>query len=318
MGTLATEVKWRACLRFLNMGSLVAPMTFEKRDGCMKKINALEAFVIALSMLAAPLLAHANGDGQFIIRCSYDHSLPDDPIVFPQLPAASHLHDFLGALTTNAFSSYASMRAGGTNCSTPDDTAGYWTPALYRNGVLIEPRGTGPTGINVRPKIYYSNTNLLLGTRVEPLPADLRIIAGNGHAASPSENPKLGKEIYWGCSDNSTSKLIAPPASCATGIISLHVGFPNCWDGVLTHKNDTAHLAYPSGGVCKAPFIRPLPRVILRWEYPVGINTGIIALSSGPTYTAHGDFWNTWNQERLNSLNESCINKNVRCGTLTK
>ncbi len=163
----------------------------------------------------------------------------------------------------------------------------------------------------------YRANNLVPGTKVMPFPADLRMVAGNSMATSATQNPKLGKEIYWGCSDNSTGKLIAPPPSCATGIVTLHVGFPNCWDGVLTHSNDTAHLAYPKSGYCPSGFPRALPRVIERWEYPVGTRTGTVTLSSGAPYTAHGDFWNTWNQTRLVSLVAYCLNKNIDCGKPT-
>ena len=139
------------------------------------------------------------------------------------------------------------------------------------------------------------------------------MVAGNAHATTPSQNPDLGEEIYWGCSDNSVGgKPTAPPA-CASGIVSLHVGFPNCWDGVLTHVDDTAHLRHPVGYRCPAGFSHALPRLILRTEYPVG-HGGRITLSSGPTFTAHGDFWNTWDQEKLAALVDRCLNAGRDCG----
>jgi hypothetical protein len=49
----------------------------------------------------------------------------DDPIVFPGQPGASHMHDFFGNETTNAYSTQSSMLAGATNCRIPSDTAGY-------------------------------------------------------------------------------------------------------------------------------------------------------------------------------------------------
>jgi hypothetical protein len=263
------------------------------------------------------LFGEAWADGSFIVVCGYSHSRADDPIIFPRSPGASHLHDFIGAKDTNAFSTLASMLAGGTACKLSADTAGAWTPALYRNGVQVDPTGTGPDGRKVRTQIYYNRSNLASGTRVRVPPPDLRIVAGNGHAMSEADNPKLGKEIYWGCSDNSVGgKPKAPPPSCPTGIISLHVGFPNCWDGVLTGTNDTEHLRYPSGGVCPDTHPIALPRIILRWEYPVGYETGDIMLSSGPPYTAHGDFWQTWNQDFLTWFVLGCINAGVDCGKL--
>ncbi len=238
----------------------------------------------------------------------------DDPIVHQGHQNMSHLHDFIGGRNAQANSTYASMQAGGTSCKTAGDTAGYWTPALYRNGVKVDPRGVSETGQKVRMRIYYNRSNLKKGTQVMVPPADLRMIAGNSHATSSTDNPKLGREIYWGCSDNSTGKMTEPPTSCATGIISLHVGFPNCWDGVLTHDDDTTHLTYPKSGVCRPPFVHPLPRIIMRWEYPVGTSTGAVLLSSGQTFTMHGDYWNTWDQAALTDLVQSCINADVSCG----
>ena len=277
--------------------------------------GVLPLLVISFVMVtASPASASSPG---WLNKCSYVRSLPDDPIVVPKLSGASHLHDFFGAKTTNAFSTYASEQAGGTSCTLATDTAGYWTPALYRNGLRVPPTGSY-AGRSVREQIYYRDNNLNPGTKIEPFPADLRMVAGNGHAVTAAENPKLGKEIYWGCSDNSTSgKPMTPPLSCSTGIISLHVGFPNCWDGVLTHVNDTAHVVYPKSGVCPVGYPHALPRVIIRWEFPVGTTTGNITLSSGPSFTAHADFWNTWNQARLNSLVATCLNTDRDCGTPT-
>jgi len=321
-------------------------------------------------VLAAVPAAHAKPNGRFLVQCGYSHSRHDDPIVRPRQPGRSHLHDFVGNTTTNAFSTYASMTgaprsprsastparsgaAGGagafevyrlflqavqgafaspasappaalasplaavgppgaaTRCRVSSgDTASYWTPAVLRNGVRVKPAGP-----RTRQQIYYDRSNLRPGTRVGVIPADLRVKAGVSTARTLGQNPEVGHEIYWGCSDNSTrGKPKVPPAHCRTGIISLHVGFPNCWDGVLTHVDDTAHLAYPKQGRCLAPFTRPLPRVILRWEYRVGRNTGLITLSSGSLATVHGDFWNTWQQPALARLVNRCINVGRDCG----
>jgi hypothetical protein len=250
-------------------------------------------------------------------KCGYTHSSMDDPIVYPRQPGASHLHDFLGNRSADAGSTLASMRAAGTTCTLKTDTAGYWAPALYRNGARVLPGGSW-AGRATRQQIYYRDDNVAPGTHIHTIPVDLRLVAGVSHAMNAAENPELGKEIYWGCSDNSTGKLVAPPASCSSGIISLHIGFPNCWDGVKTHANDTAHVVYPHSYKCPASHPTALPRVIIRLEYPVGTTTGTIKLASGPTYTVHGDFWNTWNQIRLNRLVADCLNADKDCGTPTR
>jgi hypothetical protein len=292
------------------------PVSLRQRRALRRHHAALcvgAASVALVGTLVVPAgIASAEGSAGWLVTCTARHSRADDPIVHPGEPGASHRHDFVGNPLTNAFSTYASqVAASPSGCSTPADTAGYWTPSLYRNGVKINPGSRGS-----RDQIYYRSDNLARGTKVEPFPRDFRMIAGNAMAMSRSDSPKLGKELYWGCSDNSTGKLAAPPASCATGIISLHLGFPNCWDGVRTHTNDTPHLRYPSSGLCPAGFTHKLPRVVLRWEYPVGTKTGRITLASGPSYTVHADFWNTWHQRRLTSLVTNCLDAFVDCGTL--
>jgi hypothetical protein len=306
LSTAATASDWRA------------PQHRHPRRPSFGVLASLAIVLLGIAGLASSILpvsgkAAASGSPGWLVSCTTVHSRADDPIVHPGMAGMSHMHDFIGNPTTTATSTYTSMTAATTSgCALPADKAGYWVPALYRNGVKIAPSGTG-----LREQIYYRDNDLKVGTKIEPFPADFRMITGNAMATSVADSPKLGKEIYWGCSDNSESGKPIAPVNCATGIISLHVGFPNCWDGVLTHSNDTAHVRWPSSGVCPAGYTHALPRVIERWEYRVGTSSSGITLASGPTYTAHADFWNSWNQTRLNSLVANCLNADVDCGKPT-
>jgi hypothetical protein len=269
---------------------------------------------VAAMVMVAGSAAHAASGG-WLDRSidhgasTYTQSLMDDPIVFPNKPGASHMHDFF-CTKPNAFSTYSEISRGPTVC--PNDTGSYWAPSLYRNGVQVKP--IQPSGWYVRQQIYYRGDNVSYKT-LTSFPPDLRMLAGNSHATGPAQNSKLGKEIYWGCSDNSEPTKEIAPINCSTGIISLHIGFPNCWDGVLTHVNDTSHVVYPSSGTCPASNPIALPRLIMRIEYPVGTNSSGITLASGPAYTAHADFWNTWDQPNLKYLVNSCLNQAINCGT---
>src|SRR6185369_4163416 len=96
--------------------------------------------VVLLGLSVPP--ARAAQTGQFVLRCPYSHSLPDDPIVFPGQPGVSHLHDFLGNTSTDAFSTYGSMTLSSATTTCPPttgDTSGYWIMALFKNGVQVEP-----------------------------------------------------------------------------------------------------------------------------------------------------------------------------------
>lgn len=270
----------------------------------MRRIGFITLMVLLSSVLYFQL-ASGGSSGEWINKCAYSHTNHDDPIIYPGQVGASHEHDYLGADDTNANSTVRSMRRGGTTCTLKADTAGYWFPSFYVGGVHSLP--------TEKEEIYYKDDNLNSGTPITTFPRGFKLVAGNSHATSVSDNPKLGSELYFGCSDNSTGKLTSPP-KCSTGIISVHIGFPNCWTGVNAPGNDTGELVYPSGGKCPSDHPVALPRVIIRLEIPATSTN--IALSSGPTYTLHGDFWQTWHQRKLNQLVATCLNQDTDCGVL--
>lgn len=238
----------------------------------------------------------------WIVLCPYSHSLPDDPIVFPNRPGASHLHDFFGNISTNASSTYSSMRGAPTTCGLKDDTGGYWVPALSNNGKRVLASGK-------RQKFYYRKR--VKGV-VESFPPDFRMIAGNSKAVSEAGNPQLGKGIYYGCSDNSSPGSLRKPRACSTGIMSLHVEFPNCWDGISLPEGSQGHMVYARGN-CPATHPHKFASLIFRFEYPIGKGPQNITLDSGAYYTAHGDFWNTWSQFKLEQLTRDCLSANKNC-----
>ncbi len=253
------------------------------------------------------------------VSCPFSHQLSDDPIVAFGRPGSSHAHDFLGATTVNAFSTTATMQnpAAGTTCAAKDDKSGYWVPTLYKDGAAVHPTHgvRGPTGVKSRQTMYYRNPT---GRRLHAFPAGLRMLSGNPAATSVKENPALGHDIWWGCSDNSISeKLVAPPKSCPRGMITVHIHFPNCWDGVhLDSPDHRSHVAFASGGKCPAGHPVIMPRLTIRNEYIVGTTTGRITLAGGDTFTIHGDFWNQWNQPALEKLVDDCFNRGRDCGKL--
>ncbi len=269
-------------------------------------VLALCAIVLAL---LAPPTATAAGGGNFVVSCRYSHTLPDDPIVFPGQPGASHLHDFFGNITTNATSTVESMLAGMAKCKDENDTAGYWAPTGYLNGVQITPRVM---------RIYYLDQP---NQTVETIPPGLEMIGGNKEATSPAENP----HVHWSC--GATRDVRTPrmdqPYDCTPwagyrfvdGVVGV-VDMPNCWDGLglrpenVTYKVDVA---------CPAGFPHVLPRLSQRVHFgimnPLNPDGSVaLSLASGPYYTLHSDFWNTWQQERLDQLVENCLVANVHCG----
>ncbi len=247
-----------------------------------------------------------------MLRCEYSHTLMDDPIVAPGQPGASHSHDFFGNRTVDAFSTVDSMLEGATTCRVPSDTAGYWTPTVSLGSEQIQPSVM---------RIYYLGT---AGRDVETIPAGLQMIGGSKVATAPEENP----HVRWSCGETKGVKTprSSIPYDCTwwasqypfvDGLIAM-VDLPNCWDGVgLTPDSVT----YPVGGVCPAGFGHVLPRISERVHYGIMNPTNpdgsvALTLSSGPYWTFHADFWNTWQQERLDQFVSDCIDAHVHCGSV--
>jgi hypothetical protein len=256
-------------------------------------------------------IMHAASSG-WIVSCNYSHSLNDDPIVFPGQPGASHLHDFVGATTTDRSSTAASLQAGGTTCLMPADKSAYWVPALYEDGVRVLPAATSKNAL-----FYYRRKGAPSGTMVQPFPRGLKMIIGNAKAKSPQENPQLGNDIFFKCGPGSNVNLPAPPTQCASGILDLSLTFPNCWDGVhLDSPDHRSHMAYPVSGRCPKSHPVVVPRIQSFFRYKVGTDPiGKITLASGPYYTAHQDFFNAWDPAVLQTLVTKCLNTPVDCGT---
>ncbi|KPC91335.1 hypothetical protein ADL27_30875, partial [Streptomyces sp. NRRL F-6602] len=79
---------------------------------------------------------------EFQANCSVTHTAPDDPIVFPNLPGASHMHSFFGSHATNAHTTVNELLGAASTCSPSIDTSSYWVPTLYVNDQPVEPTGT--------------------------------------------------------------------------------------------------------------------------------------------------------------------------------
>ena len=111
------------------------------------------AAVLAASMItvagqanAADTLLSQGKTGQNVVRvaefladCPFSHRLPDDPIIFPNLPGASHMHSFFGATNTDAYSTVDTLLNANSNCNPSVDKSSYWIPTLYRDNVPVEP-----------------------------------------------------------------------------------------------------------------------------------------------------------------------------------
>jgi len=262
------------------------------------------AAVVALAALAATgteaSAVSSDHGASFAVRCDFSHRLSDDPIVHPGMPGMAHSHDFFGNTTTDAYSTYASLRAGGTTCTRfEEDTAAYWLPTVSWDG----------TPLDSNRAVFYYRTGGKNYEKVKPFPAKLKIIAGNP------------EHVYWRCGrldDGGGSQ--SPPTQCDSGELGVRVVFPDCLavdrkgKPRLDSADHRSHMAYSrpvAGGWDRCPRSRPMPvpSLTVNATYPIPTTPGEVTLSSGDASTMHADFFNAWNQEALRRLVVHCINK---------
>jgi hypothetical protein len=237
---------------------------------------------------------------RFVTRCTFSHRAANDPIVFYGRPGASHLHDFFGNRTTNAFSKLKTMKKGTTTCKNLKDLSGYWTPSLRVNGALVTPN---------RMSAYYQSAGKPHASIV-PQPKGLKIVAGSAAATQPQ-----GLKITsWDCADDNTIPASVTPPTCPLGTLALHVNFPDCWDGRnLDSPDHKSHMAYTGKGkVCPPTHPVMLPRLRVNVRYPT---TGgpTTELASMGVYSGHADFFNVWKPGELKRLVRTCINAGITC-----
>jgi hypothetical protein len=237
----------------------------------------------------------------FVETCRFSHRAPDDPIVFPGKPGASHDHTFVGSNSTNAFSTFGSLVSSGTSCLRAQDTAAYWMPTLYR--------GTAPV-LPVVASVYYRRATL---APVQTFPNGFEMIAGDSKAMSPQSL----RITFWNCG---VTAGVAPSSSVPTcpdarGFgLRLHVRFPSCWDGrSLDSPDHRSHMAYATLGECPADHPVPLPAIELIYRYPTLGGPGF-TLSSMGQFSGHADFFNGWRPGALRKLVEGCLDALVHCG----
>ena len=169
-------------------------------------------------------------------------------------------------------------------------------------------------------RIYYLGPAF---GRVETIPAGLQMVGGNKEAQSAAENP----HVSWSCGQTKSVKTPREdtPYDCTPwagygfvdGIVAA-IDFPSCWNGTGLRPED---VTYPIGGSCPAGFGHTIPKLSERVHYGVmnpmaPDGTLAFELSSGPAYTLHADFWNTWQQERLDQLVADCLVAKAHCGSV--
>jgi len=237
---------------------------------------------------------------QFIVQCELSHLAFDDPIVFPDEPGASHLHQFFGNAAVDSDPDYDRVSGADTSCRQTKDTASYWAPALLDvEGRQVEPRGM---------TAYYRPGRGVDPADVVAYPPGLMLVAGDMHATEPQSTDI----VAWSCGTGA-SREVRPTTCPPSSTLRMIVRFPDCWDG--TSMRSLAHDPTAAYSVDGCPVDQPiaLPQLTLAIDYPP-VDADGLTLASGDIITGHADFWNVWDQGQLEEEVALCINRDLVCG----
>ena len=244
--------------------------SYQSRALATIMVAALVGCLITIAAATWPINpAHAIEPGKarleldrFLLTCDFSHRAKADPIVHPGHAGMAHSHDFFGNASTNAFSTYESLRAAATTCDLDADRAAYWLPTLYQNGKALKP---------VRAVIYYRTVHDPESVRA--FPPGLKMIAGDSRATSPQQ-PQVAA---WWCGLTINNKFKEPPRQCPEGTrLALSINFPNCWDGQhLDSRDHQSHMTYSIFEPCPSTHPVRTPQINLNIIYPTSRGTCI-------------------------------------------
>lgn len=274
---------------------------------------------------AAPRPVAGASTGSFTENCGTDangaHRNADNVVASPGEPGgAHHTHDYAGNLSTNAYSTDASLAAAGTTCPTGDKSTYYWPVLrlLGQQGDDTDAVGGGKDGNLGRIITASSAVIKYVGSPVSnvvPMPDFLRVVVGDPKAVTDGNinivQPK------WSCT-GFTNQVTRDYPLCPEGSDVLRIyDFPNCWNGTTVDSpTHTTHVvAETQDGICPHGTF-PVPQLTITLTYHVPAGT-MFAIDSFPEdhrspITDHADYINVM-PEALQTKIASCINSGQQC-----
>lgn len=297
---------------------------------------------------------HESGRA-FRTKCAFSHYNFDDPIVFPGVSNATHLHAYYGRTKVNAFTNPLNLRSTDAASTCSGGTANlssYWFPAMLDK----DKRPVRPNSPQDELKIpkddkYVFNNSLIYykshaadDVKVVVPPLGFRMITGNALNSSPEG--AIGK---WSCHKGSNDSrpyqvnqyshledfvgatiLVgnkgAIPVCLRGQTLKVEVSFPSCWDGVnLDSPNHQSHMAQTLPfGRCPATHPVRIPDISYVIFYNVWnhdstegwrVASDSYASSKPGGYSMHADWINGWNPSIFSTFVGKCLNGNTDCGT---
>ncbi len=253
---------------------------------------------------------------EFRADCKYSHRKADDPIVFPGLPGASHMHSFVGNKAVDADTTAGDLtKFTASTCKPAVDHSAYWVPTLYEAATKQPVETTGF-------RVYYRSirTN---STGIMPIPNGLRMIAGDAKKKAPTPRGAHGQfycAFYgpgdidgYARSDNGNWPICGNPAS-----LHFMLQFPDCWDGKhLDSPNHKDHVAFGTNEGCPAGHPVRIPALTFDIAYGAKGSKAGYYLSSDPTgrsaSSMHGDAFLMWDASAMNQRVRNCIAQRRTC-----
>ncbi len=270
--------------------------------------------------------------GAFRFICQPGHVNYDDPIVYPDQPGKSHLHQWFGNTAGNAASTYASLRTTGqSTCVNILNRSAYWMPAMLDG-----------KGHVVRPdyvSIYYKRMPerdpncARQGKECVALPRGLRFIFGYDMVT----NTRSTGAGYFNCDGPTATPghyatITEAAANCPAGNrLGAVINAPDCWDGKrldsANHRDHVAYTSYGSWGYPKCPGSHPyvIPAFTMGAWYSVDAQRadtwylssdempGMERMPAGSTF--HADWFGAWDDDVMAAWTDHCINQLLSCNS---
>jgi hypothetical protein len=237
---------------------------------------------------------------EFVADCPASHRAPDDPIVYPGKPGNSHLHEFFGNRSTDAFSTAKSLRGSGTTCKPRGDRSAYWVPVL---------QDADGKSIDVLEATFYYVSSHEDRRDLRLWPQGLRMVAGYDYGPP-------GGAARWSCRGSGMPSERTIPRCPEGNPLELLLNFPDCWDG---ERRDSAdhheHMAYSVAGRCQPSHPVEVPGLRYKLLYD-SLGGADVRLSVGADEAtlAHGDFFDAWSRSALRNRVRDCLVARVKCG----
>ncbi|MEV0521504.1 DUF1996 domain-containing protein [Nonomuraea sp. NPDC050405] len=227
--------------------------------------------------------------GTYDSRCGTPretHANEEDLITAPGVQdGAQQLHDYVGNMSADAFSTNESLAAAGTTCVQRGDRSAYFWPALRARaagdvGAAATEPATTATATGTEDAQADQETNV--GTPVKPvavriqyrgnpaspvtaMPRFLRVLSGDPRALTDGDADVRAAWSCTGFTDRLTDKY--PICPSGSDLVRVH-DMPSCWDGENTDSaTHRSHLVFPGeDGACPSG-TRAVPQLRLTLVY---------------------------------------------------